>query len=201
MDAVFFASAVSLTLVLALAGATVVLYNRLVRLRQRYRNAFAQIDVQLRRRHDLVPMLVETVRAYLAHEQATLERVIRARAAAVQAEASAAQQPGAPASMAALQRAESHLGTALGRLLAVSEAYPELEADQQMRDLREELTSTENRIAFARQHYNDAVTRYNTAREVVPSAFVAQAFAFKGAALLRPDASEVEQAPTVSLAS
>ncbi|MEM8557700.1 MAG: LemA family protein [Bacteroidota bacterium] len=199
MDAVFVLLAVGFTVSLALLGWGVVLYNRLVRLRERFRNAFAQIDVQLRRRHDLVPMLVETVRGYLAHERATLEAVIRARAAAVQAEAAATKQPGQAGPMAALQQAESSLGSALGRLLAVSEAYPQLEADQQMRDLREELTSTENRIAFARQHYNDAVTRYNTDCEVVPNVFVARAAGFETAALLHLERAEMAEAPAVSL--
>ena len=192
-----------LFLVLALAVAVLLLtigmtlYNGLVRLRQRVRGAFAQIDVQLRRRHDLIPALVETAKGYLQHERETLEAVIAARSQAVSAERAASDNPGDPAAMGLLQQAEAAFSGAIGRLLAVSEAYPELRADAQMRELHEELTSTENRIAFSRQHYNDAVERYNVACESVPSVWIAGPFGFRQAAMLDAPA-ETRAAPVVS---
>jgi LemA protein len=153
-------------------------YNRLVTLRERYRNGFSQIDVQLKRRHDLVPNLVEVARGYLAHERETLEAVIRARNEAMEADKAAAADPGDPAAMQALGTAESRLSGGLGRLLALSEGYPELRGNETMRQLQEELSSTENRIAFARQAYNDAVMRYNATRGAVPTNLIATAFGF-----------------------
>ncbi len=175
---------------LSLAGIAVLLvlwvigqYNGLVRGRNAFRNAFAQIDVQLKRRYDLIPNLVETAKAYLKHERETLEAVIAARNQAAGACAAAAANPGSPAAMAALAQAESGLGGVLGRLFAVSEAYPELKANQTMMQLTEELTSTENRIAFARQAYNDSVMSYNNAREIFPANLVAGLFQFAAASL------------------
>ena len=174
-----------LAVVLAAAVLVVVglLYNRLVTLRNRFENAYAQIDVQLKRRHDLIPNLVETVKGYMAHERQTLEAVIAARNSAVAANATAAGDPANAAAVRAAGQAEGGLNAALGRLLAVSEAYPTLKADAQAGRLMEELTSTENRIAFARQAFNDAVMRYNTARQSVPTTFVAGPFGFASAAL------------------
>jgi LemA protein len=175
---------------LSLAGLAVLLvlwvigqYNGLVRGRNAFRNAFAQIDVQLKRRYDLIPNLVETAKAYLKHEHETLEAVIAARNQAAGACAAAAANPGSPAAMAALAQAESGLGGVLGRLFAVSEAYPELKANPTMMQLTEELTSTENRIAFARQAYNDSVMSYNNAREIFPANLVAGLFQFAAASL------------------
>jgi len=159
-------------------------YNRLVTLRNRFRNAFAQIDVQLKRRYDLIPNLVETARAYMKHERETLEAVIRARNAAIAAEASAAVDPTNAAAIQRLIGAENALGGLLSRFFALAEAYPDLKADRTMTQLQEELVSTETRIAFARQAYHDAVTAYNTAREVFPSNVVASAFNFSPGTLL-----------------
>ena len=177
-------------LLLSVAGIAVLLvlwvigqYNGLVRGRNAFRNAFAQIDVQLKRRYDLIPNLVETAKAYLKHERETLEAVIAARNQAAGACAAAAANPGSPAAMAALAHAESGLGGVLGRLFAVSEAYPELKANSTMMQLTEELTSTENRIAFARQAYNDSVMSYNNAREMFPANLVAGLFQFAAASL------------------
>jgi LemA protein len=153
------------------------LYNGLVRLRNASRNAFSQIDVQLKRRHDLIPNLVETARGYLKHERETLEAVVRARNAAVTATAAAAASPGDPAAMKGLGGAEGALGASLSRLLAVAESYPALKADATMTRLMEELSSTENRIAFSRQAFNDSVMAYNTARETFPGMLLAGSFA------------------------
>lgn len=175
------------------------IYNHLVTLRNRYRNAYAQIDVQLLRRHDLVPNLVETARSYLQHERATLEAVIAARSAAVGASQHASAQPGSAAAMAALGQAEATLGGALGRLLAVVEQYPDLKADATMARLSEELASTENRLAFARQAYNDAVMSYNTALELFPNVIVAGSMGFRGAGFFELDDTTVRALPQVSL--
>ncbi|MEM9004390.1 MAG: LemA family protein [Cyanobacteria bacterium P01_F01_bin.86] len=173
-------------------------YNRLVTLRNRYQNAFAQIDVQLRRRYDLIPNLVETVKGYMKHERETLEAVIAARNSAVNASRQAAQAPGDPAAMQQLAGAEAALTGSLGRLFALSEAYPTLQANQNMAQLMEELQSTENRIAFSRQAFNDAVTLYNTKREVFPSNLVASSFNFQAAELLEDNAPEIKEVPRVS---
>jgi LemA protein len=165
--------------------AVAMIYNRLVTLRNRNLNAYAQIDVQLKRRHDLIPNLVETVKGYMAHEQQTLERVIQARNAAVGALAGT--DPRSAATVQALAGAENALGAALGQLFALREAYPNLKADQQSSRLMEELASTENRVAFARQSYNDSVMLYNTARQTFPNNTIAGAFGFTEAALFQID--------------
>lgn len=176
------------------------LYNRLVSLRNRFKNAFAQIDVQLKRRYDLIPNLVETARAYMQHEKETLEAVIEARNAAVTAGRQAAANPADAAAVQGLAGAEVALGGALTRFFALSEAYPDLKANQNMMQLTEELTSTENRIAFARQGYNDAVTAYNTARESFPANLVAGPFSFAEATLLMIEDEAERAAPRVSFA-
>jgi LemA protein len=173
-------------------------YNRLVSLRNRFKNAFAQIDVQLKRRYDLIPNLVETAKAYMKHERETLEAVITARNAAAQAERQVAGDPTDVAAMQALAGAERGLTGALTRFFALSEAYPDLKADANMRQLSEELTTTENRIAFARQSYNDAVTSYNTARESFPANVIAGMFNFNEAPLLIIESEEERTAPRVS---
>ncbi|GIJ81382.1 LemA protein [Micromonospora phaseoli] len=185
-------------IVVAVLGFGVSIYNGLVRARNAFRNAFAQIDVQLVRRHDLIPNLVETAKGYLKHERETLEAVINARNAAVNAQATAAATPGDPAAMQQLSGAENMLTASLGRLFALSEAYPDLKANQNMMQLSEELTSTENRVAFARQAYNDAVMAYNNKREVFPSSAVAKMFSFGPAELFQPDDPQQRQAPQVS---
>jgi LemA protein len=174
------------------------LYNRLVALRERYRNAFAQIDVQLKRRYDLIPNLVETARAYMRHERETLEAVVRARNEARQAEERAAAAPGEPGAMRELAGAEQALGGMLTRFFALVEAYPDLKASENMRQLQEELASTENRIAFARQAFNDAVMHYNTARATVPTNLVANAFRFGEAELFQIEEEAEREAPRVS---
>jgi LemA protein len=157
------------------------MYNGLVNLRNRFKNAFAQIDVQLKRRHDLIPNLVETAKAFLAHERGTLEAVIAARNSADAARQQAAADPGNAAAMKSLSTAESGLSGVLGRFFALSEAYPELRSNENMMQLSEELSTTENKIAFARQAYNDAVMRYNNKCEMVPSNVVAGMFGFERA--------------------
>ncbi len=175
------------------------IYNGLVTARNAFRNAFAQIDVQLQRRFDLIPNLVETAKGYLAHERETLEAVVAARSAAQAGLAAAKANPGDPQAMAQLAAAQGQLNAGLGRLLAVAEAYPDLKANQNMMQLTEELTSTENKVAFARQAYNDSVMAYNNKREVFPSSFIAGAFNFAPAALLDipADKAEVREAPKV----
>ena len=173
-------------------------YNHLVTLKKRYKNAYAQIDVQLRRRHDLIPNLVETVKGYMAHERQTLEAVVSARNAAVSATRQAAAAPGDPQAMQQLGQAEAALTGTLGRLFALSESYPDLKADRSMGQLMEELRSTENKIAFARQSFNDAVTLYNTKREVFPSNLVASTFNFAEAQLLEESSPEVKEVPRIS---
>ncbi len=173
-------------------------YNRLVKLRNRYKNAFAQIDVQLKRRYDLIPNLVETAKGYMKHERETLEAVIAARNQAATANQAAAQNPGETAAMQGLMGAEAALTGAMGRLFAVVERYPDLKANQNMSQLMEELTSTENKIAFARQSYNDSVTNYNTARESFPTVLVANPLGFQQATLFEIEVEEERQAPKVS---
>ena len=186
-------------LVVVLLGWGVGVYNGLVTARNAFRNAFAQIDVQLQRRFDLIPNLVETAKGYLRHERETLEAVIAARSAAMSGLAAAKGSPGDPAAMAELAQSQGLLNGALGRLLAVAEAYPDLKANQNMMQLTEELTSTENRVAFARQAYNDSVMAYNIKREVFPSNILAGMFGFGAAALLEipADKAEVREAPKV----
>jgi LemA protein len=193
---------VVLGVVVAVAIWAVSIYNGLVALRNRFRNAFAQIDVQLKRRYDLIPNLVETAKAYMAHERQTLEAVISARSTAVQAAQRAAAQPGDPQAMRQLGTAEAGLAGALGRLFALAEAYPELKANQNLLALQEELTSTENRVGFARQAFNDSVMEYNTRRESAPANVIAGMFQFGPAELLDSTQSpEERQAPRVSFTS
>ena len=184
----------------ALALWAVGIYNGLITARNAFKNAFAQIDVQLQRRFDLIPNLVETVKGYMRHERETLEAVTQARSMAQAGLSAAKADPGDPAAMAQLAQSQGMLNSALGRLLAVSEAYPDLKASQNMMQLTEELTSTENRVAFARQAYNDSVMAYNNRREVFPSSVVAGMFNFKEAALLDipADRAEVREAPKVT---
>jgi len=159
---------ITLGVIAAIVLFMIAMYNRLVVLRNRYKNAFAQIDVQLKRRYDLIPNLVEAAKGYIKHERETLEKVVAARGAAVSAAQRAAGAPGDPAAMQALSQAEGALGGALGRLLAVFEAYPDLKANQNILAVQEELASTENKVAFARQAFNDSVMEYNTKRESFP---------------------------------
>ncbi len=173
-------------------------YNRLVSLRNRFKNAFAQIDVQLKRRYDLIPNLVETAKGYIKHERGTLEAVVAARNAASAANARAAQNPGDAAAMKELSGAETALTSTLGRLFAVAEAYPDLKANTTMMALMEELTSTENKVAFARQAYNDSVMVYNTQRETFPTNMVAGPFNFGPAELFVIEKPEEKEAPKVS---
>jgi LemA protein len=163
------------------------IYNRLVTERNRYKNAFAQIDVQLTRRYDLIPNLVEVAKKYMAHEKDTLEAVIQARNAAVTGLKQASANPGDPDAVNQLNQAEQGLSGALGRLFALSEAYPDLKANENMMQLSEEITATENKVAFARQAYNDAVMNYNILRETVPNNFIAGPFGFGPAQLLEID--------------
>jgi len=173
-------------------------YNGLVTLRNRFKNAFAQIDVQLKRRYDLIPNLVETAKAYLKHERGTLEAVIAARNQAQSAAKAASADPANAAAMQNLLGAEQGLAGAMSRLNVVVEAYPDLKADQNMRQLSEELTSTENKVAFARQHYNDSVMAYNTKREIFPSVIIANMFNFGPAVLFEIEDSQQREAPKVS---
>jgi LemA protein len=173
-------------------------YNRLVSLRNRFKNAFAQIDVQLKRRYDLIPNLVETAKGYMKHERETLEAVIAARNAAASAEQQVAGDPTDVVAMQGLINAERGLAGAMTRFFALAEAYPDLKADANMRQLSEELTATENRVAFARQSYNDAVTSYNTARETFPANLIAGSFGFEEAPLLLIDNEAEREAPRVS---
>lgn len=173
-------------------------YNGLVTARNGYKNAFAQIDVQLTRRYDLIPNLVDTAKGYMKHERETLDAVVQARNSAVSGLSAAKANPGDPQAMQQLSGAENALTQTLGRLFALSEAYPDLKANQNMMQLSEELTSTENKVAFARQAYNDSVMAYNNAREVFPSSIVANMFAFTPAQLLEIDAPEKREAVKVS---
>lgn len=168
-------------------------YNRLISLRNQFKNAFAQIDVQLKRRYDLIPNLVETARGYMKHERETLEAVIQARNSAVTANSAAAADPGAAGAVQGLMAAEGALKGALSKLFALAEAYPDLKANQTMMQLTEELTGTENRVAFARQAFNDAVMAYNTAVEQFPSNVIASAFSMKLAELLQATESAEEK--------
>ena len=174
------------------------IYNRLVSLRNRFKNAFSQIDVQLKRRYDLIPNLVETVKGYMKHERETLEAVISARNQARSVEQRVAENPGDAAGMRELLAAEQTLTGSLGRLFALSEGYPDLKANQNMQQLQEELASTENRVAFARQAYNDSVMSYNTYRESFPYNQIAGAFGFKQAELFQVEVEAQREAPRVS---
>ncbi len=189
------------TVLIILVGAVlfaITIYNRLVAGRNRFKNAFAQIDVQLTRRHDLIPNLVETAKGYIKHERETLEAVINARNTAVTGLKAAAADPSNPEAMKKLAEAEQGLSGALGRLFALSEAYPDLKANQNMMQLSEELTTTENKVAFARQAYNDSVMDYNTLRESFPNNFFAGWFAFRPAELLEIEDQAKREVPKVS---
>lgn len=190
--------AVLVGLALVVISMGVGIYNKLVTLRNRYKNAFAQIDVQLKRRYDLIPNLVETAKGYIKHERETLEAVTKARNIAYVASQTAASNPGDASSVKNLAAAESGLGGALSRLMVVSEQYPDLKANQNMMQLTEELTSTENKISFARQSYNDSVMTYNTDREVFPANILAGMFNFAPAELFVIDKPEQKEAPKVS---
>ena len=187
-----------LVVIVAIILFLVAIYNGLVTARNGYKNAFAQIDVQLQRRYDLIPNLVETAKGYIKHDRETLEAVIAARGAAMNGLAAAKANPGDPQAMQQLTGAENQLTQTLGRLFAVAEAYPDLKANQNMMQLSEELTSTENKVAFARQAYNDSVMTYNNRREMFPSSIVANMFAFTEAQLLEIDAPEKREAVKVS---
>ena len=198
MIAVLISLGVVVGVVMLLVLWVIGLYNGLVVLRNRYKNAYAQIDVQLKRRYDLIPNLVETAKGYLKHERETLEAVIAARNQAAGAAAALAKMPGDATAMRAFAQAETGLAGVLSRMMAVAEWYPDLKANEQMSRVTEELASTENRIAFARQHYNDEVTAYNVKRELFPSSLVAGIFNFAPASLLESTQSETERtAPQV----
>lgn len=189
---------VVLGVLLLLVFGVISIYNRLVALRNRFKNAYAQIDVQLKRRYDLIPNLVETAKGYMAHERETLDAVIRARNAAAQANGKAAAHPEDPGAITGLIGAEATLTGTLGRLFALVEAYPDLKANQNMMQLSEELASTENRIAFARQAFNDSVMTYNTARETFPNNIIANTFAFQEARLFQIENQKEREAPSIS---
>jgi LemA protein len=189
---------VLLVIIIIIALAVVGVYNTLVTLRNLFRNGFSQIDVQLKRRHDLIPNLVETAKGYMAHERGTLEAVINARAKATQANVQLAANPNDPNAIRTVMQAESGLSGALGRLMVVSENYPQLKADVTMKQLMDELASTENKIAFARQGYNDGVLQYNNAREVFPNIFVANIFGFAAAEFFKIETEAERVAPKVS---
>src|SRR5262245_46083335 len=190
---------VVLGVVVALAIWAIAIYNGLVALRNRFKNAFAQIDVQLKRRYDLIPNLVETAKGYIKHERETLEAVIKARNQAVAAAAAAGANPGNPQAMQSLGQAEGALTGVLGRMFALAESYPDLKANQNMLSLQEELSSTENKVAFSRQAFNDAVMEYNTKRESFPDSIFAGMFNFGPAELLAAtESAEERKAPKVS---
>ena len=192
------AAAVIAGLVIVTVLFIISIYNRLVTLRNRFKNAFAQIDVQLKRRYDLIPNLVETAKGYLKHESETLQAVVEARSGAVSAEKRAAANPADASAMKGLMGAESILTGALGKMMVVVEQYPDLKANTTMNQLMEELTSTENRVAFARQAYNDAVTSYNISREKFPAVLIAGPFNFTAAELFEIEAPQEREAIKVS---
>jgi LemA protein len=187
-----------LALIVAAVLFAISIYNRLIAGRNRFKNAFAQIDVQLTRRHDLIPNLVETAKGYIKHERETLDAVTNARNLAVAGLKAATKDPTDPAAMKQLAQAEQGLSGALGRLFAVSEAYPDLKANQNMMQLSEELTTTENKVAFARQAYNDSVMQYNTLRESFPNNFFAGWFNFQQAELLEIEDEVKREVPKVT---
>jgi len=189
---------VLLGIAIILAMFVIGIYNKLVTQRNRFKNAYSQIDVQLKRRYDLIPNLVEVAKGYMKHESETLEAVIAARNSAANARSSAATDPGDPKAMQGLIGAEAALTGSLGKLFALSEAYPDLKANQNMMQLTEELTSTENKVSFARQAYNDAVMTYNTSREVFPSSIIAGTFNFGPAQLFEIEDPTQKEAPKVS---
>jgi LemA protein len=188
-----------LGIIVVVAIWAIMIYNGLVALRNRFKNAYSQIDVQLKRRYDLIPNLVETAKGYIKHERETLEAVIKARNVALAASQAASAKPGEPAAMQSLGQAEGALTGMLGRLFALAEAYPDLKANQNMLALQEELSSTENKVAFARQAFNDSVMEYNIKRESFPDSIVAGPFRFDAAELLQAtESAEERKAPKVS---
>jgi LemA protein len=187
----------SIAVVVVLVLFVIGIYNRLVTLRNRFKNAFAQIDVQLKRRYDLIPNLVETAKGYLKHERETLENVIKARNIALAASQSAAANPADAGAVKGLLSAETGLAGALSRLMVVAEQYPDLKANQNMMQLTEELTSTENKISFARQAYNDSVMTYNTSRETFPAVVFAGMLGFAEAQLFQVESAAERAAPQV----
>ncbi|ELY22181.1 LemA-like domain containing protein [Vreelandella titanicae BH1] len=191
---------ITVAIIAVIAFYVIGIYNRLVSLKNRFENAFAQIEVQLKRRHDLIPNLVETAKGYLSHERETLQSVIEARNTAAAGLKAAAANPGSAKAMADLGGAEGALTQAMGRLNVVMEAYPDLKASENMQQLSEELTSTENKVAFARQSFNDAVMHYNTYRQSFPPVAVAGMFGHgQDASLLEfEDSAQIQVAPTVS---
>jgi LemA protein len=190
---------IALAVIVGIVIWAIAIYNGLVQLRNRFKNAFAQIDVQLKRRYDLIPNLVEAAKGYLTHERETLEKVITARNNAMGAAQKAAAAPGDAAAMQGLAQAEGQLGGALGRMMAVFEAYPDLKANQNILQVQEELTSTENKIAFSRQAYNDSVMEYNTKRESFPDTVFAGMCGFAAATLLEStESAEERKVPKVS---
>jgi len=189
---------VFLVVVAAVIVFAITIYNRLVSLRNRFKNAFSQIDVQLQRRYDLIPNLVETAKTFMAHEKETLTAVIEARNQALAASKHAARHPDDSGAIRALSGAEGLLGGALGNFFALSESYPELQANENMAQLMEELSSTENRIAFSRQAYNDAVMEYNTYREQFPNSIIASRSSFNQAEPLELESPEAKKAVKVS---
>ncbi len=191
---------VVLGILVVIAVWAVGIYNSLVRLKNRYQNAFAQIEVQLKRRYDLIPNLVETAKGYMEHERETLEEVVQARSLAMSGLERAAGDPGNPAAMSELAGAEGALSGAMGRLLALAESYPDLKANQNMMQLSEELTSTENKVAFSRQAFNDSVTAYNSYRQSFPAVVLAGTFGHaEDASLLEfEDREAIQEAPQVS---
>lgn len=188
---------IAVVVLIILVAYPVSIYNKLVSLRNRFKNAFSQIDVQLKRRYDLIPNLVNVAKQYMSHEKETLEAVIQARNQAVSSEQEVQQDPGDPEAMQKLMGAEQSLTGSMGRLFALSENYPDLKANQNMMQLTEELTSTENKIAFARQSFNDSVMTYNTSREKFPNNLIANAFGFKEARLFEIDVADEREAPKV----
>ena len=189
---------ICLAIIVAIPLTGIVLYNRLITLRNRYKNAYSQIDVQLKRRYNLIPNLVETAKGYIKHERGTLEAVIKARNQASSANKKAAVNPGEAKAMQGLMGAEAALTGALGRFFALAENYPTLKANETMAQLMEELSSTENKISFARQAYNDSVMAYNIGREKFPNLMIAGLFNFKGAVLFKTETTEERKPVTVT---
>jgi len=189
---------VLLVILVVLVMIVIGIYNKLVKFRERCKNGFSQIDVQLKRRHDLIPNLVETAKGYMAHEKDTLEAVLQARASATQAQINVNGDPTKGADMKQLAQAEGQLTGALGRLMAVAEAYPDLKANQNMMQLSEELTSTENKVAFSRQAYNDSVNTYNAYKQTFPPVIFANMFGFDNAEYFEIEDQAQKEAPSVS---
>ncbi|MEO0475711.1 MAG: LemA family protein [Planctomycetota bacterium] len=189
---------VLLVILVVIVLVVVGMYNKLVKFRERCKNGWSQIDVQLKRRHDLIPNLVETAKGYMAHEKETLEAVLQARASATQAQINVNGDPTKGADMQALAQAEGQLTGALGRLMAVAEAYPDLKANENMMQLSEELTSTENKVAFSRQAYNDASTTYNEYKQQFPPVLIANMFGFENSEYFEIEEPSEREAPKVS---